>query len=184
MGLLFHGIASPVPSIKTHSDDIGLMSNLLGLSYLVCFDVFVVMIFGQIMQFPKNQPVLHREVDNNMYRPTAYFLAQSMTAFLLMWFYPFVVTLFSYWLYGFRNHAIGDFFAWALSLACLGYCGAFFGLIAGTFFSDLVRAMTTLTSVVAILNLGSGLYTNLASTTNALVWLITLISPMRYGCEI
>jgi ABC-type uncharacterized transport system permease subunit len=101
-----------------------------------------------------------------------------------MWFYPFIVTFVSFFSYEFKMHSIGDMFTWALSLACLGYCGVFLGLIFGTFFRDLVKAIALITPVVSILNLGAGLYANLGSQTNPLVTFITWISPMRYGTEV
>jgi len=119
-----------------------------------------------------------------MYSPTAYFLASTLTAFLLVWFYPIVVAVVSFWFFDFADHSFLAMVYYALALSANCYAGCYFGLIFGIMCRDPIMAQNLLNAAITILNFGAGLLANTGSGANWLIKFISWISPVRYGAEL
>ena len=119
-----------------------------------------------------------------MYSPTAYYLAQCLTAVLLIWFYPIVVAIVSFYFLQLADSTFLAmiYYAFALSFVC--YVGCFFGLTFGIFCRDPIMAQQLLNAAITILNFGAGALANTGQGANPIIRFISWISPVRYGSEI
>ena len=95
-----------------------------------------------------------------MYSPTAYYMAASLSAVLLIWFYPIVVGLVSFFFFNFADHSFLALIYWCLALSSVCYAGCFFGFTFGLFCRDPIMAQNSLNGVITILNFGAGALAN------------------------
>ena len=61
------------------------MTNYVGLSFMIVLDMWANLSFAQILAIPLCYPLLMRELNNRMYKPSSYYLAQwlsSVTTYL------------------------------------------------------------------------------------------------------
>ena len=77
--------------------------NMLGLAYMLISDCFIKMSFGQVQQIPMRLPIYQREVQNRMYSPTSYFVSICIGSFLMIWQYPLIMALMTFWIFGFED---------------------------------------------------------------------------------
>lgn len=119
-----------------------------------------------------------------MYSPTAYYIAQCATAITLVWFYPIVVALVSFFFFDLAQSSFLAMIYWGLALSGICYAGCFFGLTFGIFCRDPIMAQNLLNAAITMLNFGAGLLANTSKGANPLIRFISWISPVRYGTEI
>ena len=71
-----------------------------------------------------------------MYSVHAYYLAVLCQSLTCVWFYPIIVTLGSFYFYGFEYSDPADLMNYMGGLAMIALSGSFFGLSLGTITSD------------------------------------------------
>ena len=159
-----------------------MVSNLIGLSYLVVADQFINMSFGQVMTIPLTYPVFKREISNNMYDASAYFLAKLIASILTFFIYPLLCTTFTIWFFGLQVLTFGTFCSWWLDLTLVAFVGSAFGMMLGCIMTDGVSAILVNNVCVILFTLGGGLFTNV--NTGFYAKFLGWVSPLKYGSEL
>ena len=54
-----------------------------------------------VLMIPMAYPIFCREMGSRMYTATAYYFAATLSNVLVNIFYPFLVTMLTFWFYGF-----------------------------------------------------------------------------------
>lgn len=160
------------------------MKNLVGLCFMLVSDQIIEMSFGQIMIIPMVYPVYQREVSNNMYRPTPFFIARVLISALTFLLYPFMLTMTVIW---FLGMPLLDFQSWCVFwgiLSLVAFVGSALGLSIGAMLPNAFSALNVNQSVVIIFSFGAGLYSNTGTSANILVKFISWISPLHYSTEL
>ena len=121
--------------------NVHITGNFLGLAFLVCSDQFISMSFGQVLQIPIALPIFTREVSNHMYSSTAYYLSTTVASILSFLFYPIVVSIVSFWMFGLDDSSFVSFLNWTAILTMTAAAGFSFGLMLGTFISNEIAAI-------------------------------------------
>ena len=119
-----------------------------------------------------------------MYSISAYYLAAITTAFVLVWFYPVLVGIITFYLieypsYGFLS--LLDYIA-ILAITCLG--GSLFGFSLGCFIRNEMAATQVCSLCITVINLGAGCFANAGSDANITTKILTHISPNRFSAEL
>ena len=119
-----------------------------------------------------------------MYSVHAYYSAVVCQSLSLVWFYPIIVTLGSFYCYSFEYSDPSDLMNYmgALILICLS--GSLFGLSVGTITSDENVAILLGNLIVILFNFGAGCLSNTGDNANPVIKFLSWVSPMHYGVEI
>jgi hypothetical protein len=161
-----------------------IIQNLLGLAFLMSSDAFINTSFGQVMQIPRSYPVFKREVSNNMYKVTPYFLAMNLVSLMSFWFYPVLCTLFTFYAYSLPVHTIQALFGWMGALTLVSFCGSAFGMMWGCILTNEITALMLNQMCVVLFNMGSGMMVNTGSSSNYVIKALSWISPLHYSVEL
>ena len=102
----------------------------------------------------------------------------------LVWIYPVLLSLLSFYCFDFDQHAAGDLFTYMATLLCIAICGAMFGVSTGTITSNAMVALLIGNFVVVLFAFGAGCIANTGDGMNPFIQLLTWVSPMHYGCEL
>ena len=140
--------------------------------------------FTQLMAIPIENPVFKREISNHMYTAHSYFWSKVAICSTIMWIYPVIVTLVSFYCFQWEASSFSDFLIYMMSLFGICFCGAFLGLMCGTFTSSLIVAILFGNLTITLLNFGAGCMSNTGETANPIIKFVSWISPMHYGCQI
>lgn len=119
-----------------------------------------------------------------MYRASSYYIATILTSTLSFLFYPLIVSLVSFWMFGLDHHGWGAFSYWTLALTLTATCGFSFGMMLGTLFKDQNTAISANLLFAMIFSFGGGMYANTGAGANPLIRAISYVSPIRYGSEL
>jgi ABC-type transport system involved in multi-copper enzyme maturation permease subunit len=114
-------------------------------------------------------PIFNREVQNHMYRASSYYIATILTSTLSFLFYPLIVSLVSFWMFGLDHHGWGAFSYWTLTLTLTATCGFSFGMMLGTLFKDQNTAISANLLFAMIFSFGGGMYANTGAGANPLI---------------
>jgi hypothetical protein len=164
--------------------NVQITGNFLGLAFLVCSDQFISMSFGQVLQIPIALPIFTREVSNHMYSSTAYYLSTTVASILTFLFYPVVVSIVSFWMFGLDDSSFVALLWWTAILTMTAASGFSFGLMLGTFISNENAAIQTNLLFAMLFSFGGGMYANTGDGANPLIKAISYISPVRFSSEL
>ena len=156
---------------------------MLGLAFQAASDQFIMMSMAQVLVIPMTRPIFEPEVANRMYSISAYYLAQVVAGFAVFFLYPMFTTVISYWWLGLENQDWNGMFDWMGVLCVPAFLGALWGFTLGTFFRDNMKALSFNFVFLNIFNMGAGASVNISSGVGWVPWLISYISPIRYGTE-
>lgn len=160
------------------------MANLLGLCFLLVCDQLIETSFGQIMIIPNVFPVYKREVSNNMYRPTPFYIARIIASITLFILYPLTVTMTVIWCLGLPVMGFAGWVSFWCILMLTAFVGSVLGLAIGAVFPNPFTALNVNTMVFIMISFGGGIYVNTGSGANFLVKFISWISPLHYSVEL
>jgi hypothetical protein len=134
------------------------------------------------MTIPLTYPVFKREIANNMYQASAYFLAKLVASILTFFIYPLLCTTFTIWFFGLQVLTFKTFCSWWLDLSLVAFVGSAFGMMLGCLLTDGMSAILVNNVFVILFSLGGGLLINVNSSFVAkfLGW----VSPFKYGSEL
>lgn len=119
-----------------------------------------------------------------MYTVHSYFWAKVMQCVTAVWFYPVLVTIFSFYCFGLEAHSFADMLTYMAALTCIAFTGSFFGLAVGTFTNDEMAAILIGNLFVTLFNFGAGCLSNTGDDANPVIKFLSWVSPMHYGVEI
>ena len=88
---------------------------------------------------------------------------------MLVWFYPVVVALVSFYFLDLADSSFISMIYYVLSLSSVCYIGCYFGLTFGIFCRDPIMAQNTLNGVITILNFGAGALANTGPGANPII---------------
>jgi hypothetical protein len=71
--------------------------NMAGSIFFLAANVFIGLVFGAIMSFQLERAVLLRELASKCYDLPAYFLSKNLFEIPLMFLYPLITLLITYW---------------------------------------------------------------------------------------
>ena len=157
---------------------------MTGMAFLAGSDQFINMCFTQIMLIPEYYPIFAREYANHMYTIHSYYFAVIAQVLTYVWLYPVLLSLTSFYCFGFVDHAASDLFTYMATLYCIALCGAMFGVTTGTMTSNGIVALLIGNFAIIIFMFGSGCIANTGEGMNPIVQVITWVSPMHYGIEL
>jgi len=101
--------------------------NHLGCTFLITSDQFIITSFAMILMVPSAFPVYQREVNNRMYKPSAYFWANTISSILSYMLYPILVSLLTFWFLDFADSSFLAFLEWLGVLSYSAFAGLCFG---------------------------------------------------------
>ena len=132
--------------------------------------------------FPSERPVFLREVNNGMYRVSAYFWAKILSEFPAAIVIPLIQSAIVYWLVGLNNEVWYKFPTFLLNFILLYNSFGGFGYILGAAISD-KQVVNIITPVLVVpLMLFAGFFVNQESIPLFLTP-IKYISIFRYGFQ-
>jgi hypothetical protein len=149
-GLLESVIFHNVGQITSVENDPTAVLNYIGLAFLASSDIFQIMAFAQVIQMPQIYPVFFREVSNNMYSATAFYLAAQVSILTTFIYYPIIITVVSYWNFGLVDTSIHNFFEYLCCMVGMMLAGASIGFAFGTIFGDTLIAMKILENLATL----------------------------------
>ena len=97
-----------------------------------------------VLMIPMAYPVYCREMGSRMYTATAYFFSTTMSNVLINIFYPLLVSLLTFFFYGFPEGGLGGFLCFFLIEVGGALAGIAFGQVIGSFVQSEYAAMTWL----------------------------------------
>lgn len=119
-----------------------------------------------------------------MYKPTSFYLGIVASSTICFLFYPIIVSLVSFWMFGLDSHSFASFLEWTTILTMEATAGFAFGMMLGTIIDDSNAAISTNLLFGMLFSLGGGMYANTGESSNFLIKLIGWVSPMRYSSEL
>lgn len=130
--------------------------------------------------FPNERPVFLREVNNNMYCVSSYFVGKVISELPSSLIIPTIMSLIIYWALGYNTEESYKYPLFNGILICLYLSAGSFGLVIGSLFSDKQVAMTMIPVVVMPLMLFAGFF---VSSSNIPWFLLEFeyISVFKYG---
>lgn len=194
-GLLFTGLFTALLSLALYvhvgrfseaafADDSARMAwiyNLKGFAFLLSNNISFSSSSSVIMQMPLQVPVFKRELANNMYSPTVYFLARFLSHMILQTIYPLTFVLVVFW--GLSIDESFENFGWFVLYALLlnlVNCGQ--GYLCGVLSDDEQVAQQLNTFAILLFMLTSGGLGSAADFPSFINWL-SYVSPQRYACQ-
>ena len=142
-------------------------------------DQFCTSAFFVIMQVPSSYTIFRRELTSHMYGPTAHFFSGTLSALLWILFYPVLISLLTFWTYGFPIETFEGFLNFLVIMIVSAYAGVCFGKFMTSFIHQENTAQIGLMQGLIIYYLGGGLVYNASSGSNWLGDLLQYISPLR-----
>mgnify|MGYP003883523903 CR=1 FL=1 len=118
-----------------------------------------------VLMIPMAFPIYRREMGSHMYSASAYFIAATASNICVNMFYPFLVSLLTFWFYQYPISSFDGFLMFLLVQATGGLAGLCFGQVIGSFVTTEYAALMTLLQSLTIYYMGSGMMVN-AATAN------------------
>ena len=112
--------------------------------FLASSDQFIICAFAMVLMIPLAFPVYRREMGSHMYSASAYFISATASNICVNMFYPLLVSLLTFWFYGFPISTIEGFSYFFLIEASGALAGICFGQVIGSFVTTEYAAMTWL----------------------------------------
>lgn len=138
-----------------------------------------------VLLIPSAYPVFKREMGSHMYSSTAYFVASTMSNVLVNIFYPILVSLLSFWWYGYPVSNFYGFLCFLLIMMTSAMCGICFGQVIGSFARTEMTALIVLFQTITLYYMGAGVLINASdSGSNWFATFLQWISPLRYINEL
>ena len=119
-----------------------------------------------------------------MYSVHSYYAAVVSQVMTVVWIYPVLLTLFSFYCFDFEYSSAGDMFTYMAALYCTALSGGFFGLAVGTMTGDENVAILIGNLAITLFNFGAGCLANTGSGANPVIKFLTWVSPMHYSVEV
>lgn len=119
-----------------------------------------------------------------MYSVHAYYLAVLCQCLTCIWFYPVLVTLFSFYCFEFEYSSAEDMLTYMASLLFIALSGSFFGIAIGAFTDSQGIAILVVNLFVNLFNFGAGCLSNTGTGANPVIKFLSWVSPVHYGVEI
>lgn len=119
-----------------------------------------------------------------MYKPSSFYLAIVIASIMSFLFYPLIVSIFSFWMFGLDNHSFSSFLYWTTVLTLEASCGFAFGMMLGTLINQENTAISTNLLCAMMFSFGGGMYANTGKNANPIIKVISYISPIRYSSEL
>jgi hypothetical protein len=167
---------------------IQLTQNYVGLAFMLTFDAFSEMDFAQVTIIPLNYNLFTREIGNRMYNPSAYFLAQWLSAISIFILYPIVNVSGFYFFIRFQGSSFQNYLSLVGAACLLGVCGMNFGLMLSTFLGNPDTALVVNSAIMSLFGMGAGIVVHTGGDQTAgFMWFnhgLMYLSPWRYGCEL
>ena len=88
------------------------------------------------MQIPQLNPVFQREHSSNMYSVHAYYTAIMCQTFCVIWFYPIMVSVLSFYCFDFEYKEAEDLLTYMGGALFIALSGIYFGIFVGTLTND------------------------------------------------
>ena len=108
------------------------MTNYLGLAFLATFDMFTEVAFAQILAIPLNFALTTREINNRMYRPSAYYTANLLSAITTYAMYPVISCCLPWGFLQLTDHSFNNLLSYIGVSLLLAICGLNFGIMIST----------------------------------------------------
>jgi ATP-binding cassette subfamily G (WHITE) protein 1 len=134
------------------------IENIDGSLFFVCMTVTFMSINNIALLFPEERPVFLREVNNNMYSVSSYFVGKILSEIPASIILPSLYALIIYWSLGYSTAHPYNFPLFVGILICNYLTGGSYGLVIGSLFSDKQVAMTMIPLVVMPLMLFAGFF--------------------------
>jgi ATP-binding cassette subfamily G (WHITE) protein 2 len=133
-----------------------------------------------ILLFPEERAIFLREVNNNMYSPSAYFFGKVISEFPTSIIIPFAYAIITYFAIDYSRVYPWNFPMFVGILIMIYSAASSYALIIGACFSDKQVAMTLIPVVITPLMLFAGYF---VSPGQIPIWLVEFeyISFFKYG---
>jgi ABC-type multidrug transport system permease subunit len=134
-----------------------------------------------IVTFQPERPVFLRELANNMYSVTNYYLAKTLSEAPVLFFTPILFSCIVYFKIGLTitGHQFGYFY---LTLSLITQCAASFGYLLSSVFDNEASAAQIAPIFIMPFVLFGGQFINPDNFPKWIGW-FQYISPIRYGLE-
>lgn len=134
------------------------------------------------MQIPQVYPVFKREILNNTYSPTSYYLARNAWSIITFFIYPLITTSCMIWFLGLHNFNATVFWSWTLDLFLINLVGSSLGMTGGCIWPEQLTAILACNLLCILFAMGAGLLANVNSSK--FVRFLGWVSPLHYGIEL
>ena len=151
--------------------------------FLASSDQFIICAFAMVLMIPLAFPVFQREMGSHMYSASAYFISATASNICINMFYPLLVSLLTFWSYGFPISNFEGFMCFLLIEASGALAGLCFGQVIGSCVHTEYAALTVLLQTLTVYYMGSGMMVN-AAQANWFGQFLQWISPLRYLNEL
>ena len=118
-----------------------------------------------------------------MYTVHSYYFAVMCQSLTISWIYPTIVTLLSFYCFGFEYHSFTDMLTYLLALFLSALAGSFFGLSTGSMTSNEQVAILIGNLAITLFNFGAGCLANTGDGMNPVIQFLVWVSPMHYAIE-
>ena len=95
--------------------------------FLASSDQFIICAFAMVHMIPLAFPVFQREMGSHMYSATSYFIAATLSNICINIFYPLLVSLLTFFFYGFPVSNFEGFLCFFLIETTAAMAGICFG---------------------------------------------------------
>jgi hypothetical protein len=185
---VFHGIGAAPFTLNIGEDSV-IMFNMLGAAYMFMSDLFIKLAFGQVQQIPTRIPIYHREVQNHMYSPTAFWMSICISSLTLGWMYPIIMGLLTFYFLGLAESTFGDCLEFTLIFYLIAMAGNYTGLMFGAIFDSHDDGFRFMQLLVIAFNMAAGVFVNTSKRakegfSDFIVYWLQFVSPARYSCEL
>nr|WOD55115.1 ABCG transpoter Redboy [Hymenopus coronatus] len=179
---LYLGIALLIslPYVGLTVDQTGIQ-NLQGLMYLVITETIFTYNYSVSHTFPKEIPILLREISNGLYKPGPYYLSKIIILFPRAIIGPFLYAGLVFWIANLKGGFLG-YIIFSIPVALSAISATAYGCLWSASFESVTTASLLSVPVDFISLIFSGLFLQLSSIPPHLSW-IRYISNFYYGTE-
>ena len=182
--MLFGGVGDDkINSLIALGNSESIIFNWLGMVFLASSDQFIICAFAMVLMIPLAFPVFQREMGSHMYSATSYYIAATLSNICINIFYPLLVSLLTFFFYGFPISNFEGFMCFFLIETTAALAGICFGQVIGSCVTTEYNALMTLLQTLTLYYLGSGMLVNAASA-NWFGMFLMWVSPLRYVNEL
>eukprot|EP00347_Sterkiella_histriomuscorum_P007577 403348386 len=157
------------------------VSGMTGFLFFVTANQMLMHMFGGLLTFQVDRPLVQREYDQNFYGTSTFFIAKVLVEQPMNAIETLIIASITYWQVGCLS-SFWNFTKFCYTVYLLQFCGTSWGF----FISLLCRRTETAVLIIPIfimpLLLIGGFFANITKTKPWIRW-IQYISPIRYGSE-
>lgn len=134
-----------------------------GFVFFQATDMFISIVFAQVLQMPKLHQIYVREMQNKMYSPSSFFLAKWFVTTLAYCLQPFIYAFISFHVLQFPDKSFENLLRW-LRISCLqGMIGSTFGFMFSSVFSEPMNAFIFMVMYLVIIYFSAGIFATLSA---------------------